>query len=297
LKQAPTDAEILLTSDEDEVAVIPSLGGALGHWKVRGAAVLRPRTGGSRDPTDMACFVMAPFSNIISGGKLRFRNDVYSLPPNHPNEPLPTHGDAWLCAWNVSQTTRDQATICYHHDGLRGFPFRYRVVQGIRVGKASLSLSLLMQNTDHRSMPAGLGFHPYFCKSRNATLSAPHAGLWLGREIQPDTRFLRDDRLDECVIDDCFAGWRRTAYLTLPEEQRRIIVNASSTATALVVYSPLGADFICIEPVTHVNDGINCMADGVEATGVQVLEPGASMRLDVDLRVAALDAPVYSNEH
>jgi len=279
------DAEIVLTSSDGEVGVLPALGGALSHWRVRGEDVLRPRIDASPDPTDSACFVLAPFSNFISDGILRFRNDRFALPPNHPKEPLFIHGDAWLGAWSVNRFAGNFAEIRYDHERIRGFPFRYSVSQRIRIDHARLAMSLVLRNADHRSMPAGLGVHPYFCKSRGVRLRAPHAGLWLDGAVHRDARFLHDDPLGQVAIDDCFMKWNRSACLTLPELRRQITINASESARALVVYSPLRANFICVEPVTHVNDGINCMADGADATGVQVLEPGGSMQLDVEFRV------------
>jgi aldose 1-epimerase len=280
-----TDDEIVLSCDEDEVGVLPELGGALSHWRVQGADILRPRIPGSRDPTESACFVMAPFSNIVSDGILRFRGDSFALPPNHPQEPLPIHGDAWLHAWSVRRAGKNFTELCYDHEPEQGFPYRYSVSQSIRIDRARLAISLILGNVDHRAMPAGLGVHPYFCKSQDVRLSAPHVGLWRDGKIHRDDRFQRDDPLGETPLDDCFIGWNRSARLTLPEARRQIAIGASGLAQALVVYSPLGADFVCVEPVTHVNDGINCMADGFDATGVQVLEPGCSMQLDVDFRI------------
>jgi aldose 1-epimerase len=283
------DDEIVLRSSDGEVGVLPALGGALSHWRVRGTDVLRPRIAGSPDPTDSACFALAPFSNFVSDGILRFRNDRFALPPNHPKEPLFIHGDAWLGAWSVNRAAKHFAEIRYDHERSRGFPFRYSVSQSIRVDQARLAISLVLRNADHRSMPAGLGLHPYFSRSKGVRLRAAHAGLWLDGAVHRDARFLHDDPLGEVAIDDCFIEWTRSACLALPELRRRITISASAAAQALVVYSPLGADFICVEPVTHVNDGINCMADGVEATGVQVLEPGGSMQLDVDLQIDHLN--------
>jgi aldose 1-epimerase len=229
--------------------------------------------------------VLAPFSNFIRDGILRFRNDRFPLPPNHPKEPLFIHGDAWLGAWSVNRFAGNFAEIRYDHERIRGFPFRYSVSQSIRVDRARLAISLVLRNADHRSMPAGLGIHPYFCKSKGVRLKAPHAGLWLDGAVHRDARFLHDDPLGEVAIDDCFMEWSRSACLALPELRRQITISASTSAKAFVVYSPAGADFICLEPVTHVNDGINCMADGIESTGVQVLEPGDSMQLDVGFRI------------
>jgi aldose 1-epimerase len=285
LRETAGAVELVLNADDAQVSVLPASGGALGHWRLGNSDILRPRVAGSSDPTDFACFVMVPFSNIISGSKLRFRNEVFPLPLNHPKEPLPIHGDGWLREWSVTRATKSAAELHYDHDGAQGFPFRYGVTQSICIDGTTLSLSLQLENTDTCVIPAGLGFHPYFLRSRNARLTVGHAGLWSEDKIQPDKRFLQSDPLLDHAIDDCFAGWQRTACLTLPEHDRKILISASSSASALVVYAPRAANFICIEPVTHVNDGINALASGSELTGIQLLEPGRSMRLEVRFQV------------
>jgi aldose 1-epimerase len=286
--QRPGGTEITLRSADAEARILPAWGAALAHWRVDGADILRPRVAASCDPTDLACFVMAPFSNVIGGSTLRFRGAMYPIPVNHPKESLPIHGDAWLGAWRVGRVTEDAAVFHYDHEGLHGFPFRYRVTQRVKVRPTSLALSLRLKNTDRRAMPGGLGVHPYFLRSPDARLEAGHRGLWTGHRAQSDARFLREEALHDHAIDDCFTEWSRTACLTLPERKRRIRIKGSSSATALVVYAPRAADFICIELVTHVNDGINALAAGNEATGIRVLEPGESMRLDIEFQVSML---------
>ena len=47
--------------------------------------------------------------------------------------------------------------------------------------------------------------------------------------------------------------------------------------THLVAYVPRGAPYLCVEPVSHVANGFNLAAAGVEDTGTHVLEPGATL--------------------
>jgi aldose 1-epimerase len=48
---------------------------------------------------------------------------------------------------------------------------------------------------------------------------------------------------------------------------------------------PPGQDHLCIEPVSHVNDGFNLLERGVEGTGVRVLAPGETLGAAIRLRV------------
>ncbi len=136
-------------------------------------------------------------------------------------------------------------------------------------------------------MPAGLGIHPYFFKSTGTRLRAIHRGRWTGNDVAADERFLLPGDLPEAGIDDCFVGWTGFAYLTELNEGMQISIQSSEVARALVVYSPAQSDFVCVEPVSNVNDGINAFARGVPDTGVRVLEPGMSMELTTMIQVEA----------
>ena len=190
-----------------------------------------------------------------------------------------SHHGRWI---NVSDRC---AETHYAHDGRQGFPFAYLVRQQIRLDKTMLRISLVLRNTDHRPMPAGLGIHPYFCKSAGTRLQATHRGRWTGNDVAADERFLLPGELPEAGIDDCFVGWTGFAYLTELNEGMQISIQSSEVARALVVYSPARSDFVCVEPVSNVNDGINAFARGVPDTGVRVLEPGMSMELTTMIQV------------
>jgi aldose 1-epimerase len=72
---------------------------------------------------------MAPFSNVIENAKFKYGETFFSLAPNHPSEPLPIHGDAWLGAWTLDSISRSSIETHYVHEGSKGYPFSYRVCQ------------------------------------------------------------------------------------------------------------------------------------------------------------------------
>jgi aldose 1-epimerase len=280
-------AEVLLRSGHAELGIARSCGGSLTRWIVEGVHLLRPCSPTVRDPLESACFVLAPFSNSIEGGRFSFAGNLFPLPRNHPLEPAPIHGDAWLARWRVDRFGANAATLSYEHSGRQGFPFRYRVVQDITLKPAQLTIRLRLTNLDRSSMPAGLGVHPYFIKPPSAQLLAPHAGRWSTSGLVADMQFCHRARIKQ-PIDTCFVGWSRTAQLSWPQGRFYIEVSASASAWGLVVYSPRSSKFVCIEPVTHVNDGFNAMARGDSHTGVRILAPGKSMQLKVLMSVHRL---------
>jgi aldose 1-epimerase len=46
----------------------------------------------------------------------------------------------------------------------------------------------------------------------------------------------------------------------------------------LVIYTPEGENFFCVEPVSHSVDAFNLAEAGVPDTGTVVLDPGESLR-------------------
>jgi aldose 1-epimerase len=225
---------------------------------------------------------MAPFSNVIENGQLKYGDTYLSVPRNHPMEPWPIHGDAWLGKWEVDRVLPNAVQAHYAHDGGHGYPFRYVVHQGIALAANLLKISLRLLNHDQRPMPAGLGVHPYFRRPKSTLIHAAHGGRWTGSGATTDLRFRSEEELPEQTIDDCFMGWKGFASIRWPQD--RVELSIRSSACALVIFSPAGADFVCVEPATHVNDGINSQARGIKGTGIEMLDPGACLELEATVR-------------
>ena len=52
-------------------------------------------------------------------------------------------------------------------------------------------------------------------------------------------------------LDNCFTGWNGEARIPGPR------IHADGIFGNLQVFTPAGADFFCVEPVSHVPDAIN----------------------------------------
>ncbi len=49
----------------------------------------------------------------------------------------------------------------------------------------------------------------------------------------------------------------------------------------LVVYTPPGEPFFCVEPVSNCTDAFNLHAEGRDDTGTRILQPGDSLAATV----------------
>ena len=91
--------------------------------------------------------------------------------------------------------------------------------------------------------------------------------------------------VDPIALDNCFVGWRRRAVIEWPESDARLVMTADAPLDFLVVYTPPGRPFFCVEPVSHVTDAFNLAAAGRPDTGARALEPGETLRAVVTLSV------------
>lgn len=101
-----------------------------------------------------------------------------------------------------------------------------------------------------------------------------------------DQRFCGIQELLDQSLDACFTGWSGQACIRWPSDEVVVKVSASEAAQAIVIYAPKSSDFICVEPVTNVNDGFNANAKGIRNTGVCILAPGNTLRMDVQFHVS-----------
>lgn len=282
---------VTLRAGDATLEAAPRHGGSLSRWRIAGIDVLRRRLAGESDPLQSACFPLAPFSNLIRGGGFHFQNRFYPVARNHPLEPDPIHGDAWLSAWRVEELAGNRVLMSYRHTASAGFPFRYWINQELALARRSLSVTLRLTNTDGRVMPAGLGLHPYFNRRQGVRLHAMHQGRWENDRLVCDHRFCVPEEIGEAPLDACYAGWSGLARLHSSDGGVVVTLRAIQPGCALVVYSPSSADFVCLEPVTHLNDGFNAAAAGIRDTGVRELAPGECMTLQVEISVHLRDWP------
>lgn len=286
-----TSGDVLrLHSGDARLETAPQDGGTLVSWSISGRELLRRRPPGQRDPLQSACFPLVPFSNVVRDGGFHFQRRFHPMTPNHPLEAEPIHGDAWLAPWTIDDLSGHRVSMSYRHAATSGFPFRYRVIQELALGRRSLTVVLTLTNADRCPMPAGLGLHPYFRRAPRMQLKAPHGGRWNDVEPLSERRFCKAEEFGEETLDVCYANWRGLFHLYWPDDGLHITARASESARTLVVYAPKTSDFVCIEPVTHVNDGFNAAARGVACTGVRTLSPGATMNLKVKFSAEYRDA-------
>lgn len=289
---------ITLRAGEAAVQLAPAAGGAVTrYWHERGGAArewLQPvppgslRVGRARPA---AAFPLVPYSNRIRGGRFSFRGRVVALPLNFPPERHSIHGQGWQAVWRPIETTATRARLEYAHPA-DAWPWAYRATQRVILTPGRLLVELALTNEGATPMPAGLGWHPYFPRTPRARIAADVRAIWLtDAEMMPTSLeplpagadLGRGVDVDAVALDNCCVGWSGRATIEWPGDDARLTMTAESPLECLVVFTPPGRPFFCVEPVSHVTDAFNLADAGRADTGMRVLEPGDTLRAGIAL--------------
>lgn len=267
-----------LTSGDWRLELLPARGGAIARLDWQGEPLLRPVCGPGI--LDTASFPLVPFSNRIAHGRFTADGAERRLPPNLPGagHPHAIHGFGWQSPWQVVEA--DDRSAMLVHDWPGGdWPWPYRAEQRFVLGNAVLEITLSLTNLGETAMPAGLGFHPYFPRNDQTHYLGLHRGEW---QVTADCLPLdlvempgaRDWWAGKPValrqVDTAYVGRAGALEITWPDRDLALRMEPSDNLPVTVVYTPLGEDYVCIEPVSHATDAIN-------RGGMQMLAPGETM--------------------
>lgn len=249
------------------------------------------------DPEAASCFPLVPFSNRVRDGRFRYGGvDAYIKPEPGPHA---EHGHGWHRPWHVIERGESRLTIGFEMRDA-DWPFAYDAHQTFRLTANDLSVEIALANRSGIPMPAGIGLHPYFPRTKRSRLRARVDAMWrTDAEVMPTDLVPPDDgadpasgiEIDRTQLDNCFTGWNGEAAIEWPERATQLKMTAEPPLRFLVVYSPPGEPYFCAEPVSHCTDAFNLQAAGRTDTGTIHLEPGASVAATATFRPMPL--PVH----
>jgi len=285
----------LLTLRTDRLAVelAPSAGGSVVGFACDGVDILRRMSAeavASGKGNAAALYPLVPYSNRIRDGRLVFEGETFRISRNWPGVGHPMHGDGWACAWTVERSDGTSAEIAYLHERAGeqgGWPFRYRARQRYRLDGDRFTVAISIENLEDRPVPAGIGLHPFFARDPDCTLTCRTPFAWRAdAEVLPvdrvsvpaDWDFSAGRRPDSVALDNCFDGWDGRAAIAWPSRRLRLDLEASTPFRHLVIYSPPGQPFFCVEPVSHANGQV----------GLAALAPGRTLAGEVRFRLSTL---------
>ena len=288
---------IQLRAGSTHLAVAPEIGGSITRYAsdhdgttIEWMRPAPPDAIASRSAGGTSSFPLVPFSNRIRDAAFRFRGRTIQLPQNFRPEPHAIHGHGWRAPWTVTARSDAALTMEYHHPA-DTWPWTYVAQQTFDLSDERLRVRFTVTNQAAEPMPIGFGLHPYFVRTPRATVRADVGRMW-----QADANFMPASLVpapaqllldgaglnpDATTLDNNFVRFAGRALIDWPEWNARLRIDADPVYACLVVYTPAGRDFFCVEPATNCIDGFNLADAGRTDTGIIVLAPGDTAAGDV----------------
>lgn len=313
-------AIILIEREQLRLGIAPAIGGGVAELSLRGPdgrwwPLWRPAPPQTGFFNDLACYLLAPWSNRIAGARFRFNGRDIQLRPDWPDGTA-IHGVVKDRPWTILDRSPISARLGFDSRETPDLNWLWAFAATARyeLRDGAVEIELAVTNLADSPMPAGLGFHPYFMRRLwddrdDVQVRASLAGRYPAKNMIPTGPAMPDEvtahlaagrPLAPLVLDDVFEGFDPRTQITWPASGVRARLGASPTVGHTVIYSPApaasgGPGFFCLEPVTMVNDGFNARAvhASVELSderpprpsGVKVLGPGQTLTAGLTLRI------------
>ncbi|NNK83602.1 MAG: aldose 1-epimerase [Flavobacteriaceae bacterium] len=279
----------LYSSNKASYAIIClNQGGRLQKLNINGHELIKDLSPMTYKET-YASSILFPFANRIKDGIYNFDGKTYQLDLNHKQENNAIHGLVYNKSFKVlnKNVSDKDASITLEYETVNtsiGFPYTYKIQLNYILTDDSLTLNVKIKNTDSKTFPFTLGWHPYFNSQNlyNSTLKFDsNKKLVLDeRMITTNVEDFKNEELfkiKDRKLDDCFI--LNTSEILFKTPHYVLQINASSKETFMQVYTPPIANTIAIEPTTGVSDSFN------NKIGLQVLKPSESYSIKWEIRL------------
>ncbi|MDT1063893.1 hypothetical protein RM190_18675 [Paracoccus sp. CPCC 101403] len=272
--------DVTLSRGDLRMVLRPEWGGRVRELSRAGRDILHPLQGADEtfDPTIWpkgGAYPLFPFHNRISQGRFKWDGREVQL-PLHPHEAATVHGHGHKLPWQVVEQGPDMVELRLSDQGDGVWPFPFTAVQRFQLTQGGLELVLSIRNDGDATMPAGLGWHPYFTKCRTVRSDA-------AREWAMDEHFLPDGNWGSVTESEAttryLSDWSRVDMEL--SDGRRLTLLAEEPLSHLVLHDPAGA-YTCVEPVSHLANALNLQPERA-ADCMVGLAPAETLRAGVML--------------
>ncbi|MDC0948914.1 aldose 1-epimerase [Gammaproteobacteria bacterium] len=251
-----TSTSLELKRCEWRLRVDPVFGGSVTGLWLGDTAVLRPTQEGANHAGQSSAYPLVPFSNRIGQGQMDWGGERYRVRNGFNTEAHALHGVGFMTSWTVVDCGAQSLSLRMEHTANAYWPFAFEAEQHFELLADGLRHTLSAKNTDICSQPMGLGWHPHFVSRPGATLDLPVHTQWLaGEDLLPDEARAvlgLSGSVSAMRLDHCFEGADCTARMV----DHELTTTLESDSRYWVVYTPIDADFYCVEPVTHLNNAL-----------------------------------------
>ena len=277
------------------VSIAPSAGNLAFEMKVKGHNILRFPYASldefKRRPGLSGIPFLAPWANRLDQQAFYANGKKYAFDMELGNVrgAIPIHGFlSYASEWQVVEANSDGASawvtsrleVFRQPAWMAQFPFAHTIEMTHRLQNGALEIATRIQNHSAEAMPVAVGFHPYFQLTDSPrdewTLSVGARTEWVlspdkiptgetrpitGRFPNPAAALLKDHDLDHVFGDLVRAS--EGAVVSVRGKSQRLDVVLGANYRAVVLYSPKGRDFICIEPMAGITDAMNLAQRGL----------------------------------
>jgi aldose 1-epimerase len=156
----PPSGEQYLIGHGTQRAVITEVGATLRAYTVDGVLVIGGF--GERDICSAGRGqVLAPWPNRLGHGRYTIDGLHCQAALDEPERSCAIHGLVRWLPWRLTARAQNMLVLgCTLHPQ-PGYPWRLELLVEYRLGRAGLTVSTQVTNTDQHPAPFGLGFHPY----------------------------------------------------------------------------------------------------------------------------------------
>lgn len=289
-----------------EVRILPEYGNRASAMRVNGTNILWFPWDDRAPIQEKASLngipFLAPWGNRLEGG-YRVNGAWHPLDAaglHRDASGLPIHGLLYEpVRWEVTRVAvgAEAASVTSRFDFaarpemLALWPFPHEYEMTYRLAEGRLEVITTIRNKGTSAMPVAVGFHPYFTLAGVAREQIA-VRVPAGSHVEADARLLATGaftpnslpewvRLAEYALDDGFTDLAREAdglaRFCIAGEGKKIHVEFGARYPVAIVYAPAGKEFVCVEPMTTITNGINLAAEG-RYDALQSVEPGGEWR-------------------
>lgn len=243
--------------------------------------------------------VLYPTPNRVRNGMFRWKGRVYNQQKR--GEPVFEHGLVHDEAWQYGEPASGPDSVSFptwidFDEGsplFEAFPFQHRLSLVFTLTRDGVEAAYAIENKSDMEIPFGFGLHPYFMKlsgDDGTTLTLPAKYVMdYTADLLPTGRLIEtagtvyDLGNAVCTgsldLDHVFTGIPQgsAAHIDYTMLGFSVHLKASADFTHLVVYSPRGKGFFCVENQTCSTDAHNLHERGFAAeSGLKFVQAGTT---------------------
>lgn len=268
-----------------------------------------PGFGPGSNPMASGIPLLFPFVGRLSRPEQTFQGQRFVVHDAPVLDGKPIHGYVIERPWRVVEQSERRAVGTFRAaiDApalIEQWPADFELTVSYEVDGNALISEITVANPDSRPLPFAFGTHAYFRlqigggDAAACRITVPARAYWelaAGIPIGPkapaigpyalgDGIAFGDLAVDAVFTDLALEGGAIQTTIADPSSGRRVIQRVDPVFRECVIYCPPHRQAIAIEPWTAVPDPFALAARGVD-TGLQVLSPGESVSMEIEIRV------------